>query len=77
MLCFVLRARDLMVVGPLVAQRELRLRGQRISIIFMTAIIEQAVRSRLLGQGVVEYLFKPFTNSALHEALKIAVGELS
>jgi FixJ family two-component response regulator len=66
-----------MMVGPLVVRRELRLCGQRISIIFMTAIMEQAVRSRLLGQGVVECLFKPFTNSALHEALKIAVGELS
>lgn len=66
-----------MVVRPLVAQRELRLRGQRISIIFMTAIIEQAVRSRLLGQGAVEYRFKPFNNSALREALKIALGELS
>lgn len=43
----------------------------------MTAIIEQAVRSRLLRQGAVEYRFKPFNNSALREALKIALGELS
>lgn len=40
-----------MVVGPLVVQRELRLRGQRIPILFMTAIMKHAVRSRLLGQG--------------------------
>lgn len=29
------------------------------------------------GKAPVEYLFKPFTNGALREALKIAVGEFS
>ncbi len=56
-------------------QRELGLRGARIPIIFMTALMEEALRTRLLGQGAAEYLCKPFTNSALREALKIALGE--
>src|SRR6185295_13021859 len=50
-------------------QRELRLRGQRIPIIFMTAIKNDTVRPQVLEQGAVECLFKPFSDTALLEAL--------
>ena len=54
-------------------QRELALRRQDIPIIFITAQAEEAVRPRLLGQGD-ECLFKPFSDTALLEALNAALG---
>ena len=53
-------------------QRELRLRGQQIPIIFMTAIKNETVRPQVLEQGAVECLFKPFSDTALLEALNKA-----
>ena len=53
-------------------QRELTLRGQQIQIIFMTAIKNETVRTQLLDQGAVECLFKPFSDTALLEALNRA-----
>jgi FixJ family two-component response regulator len=50
-------------------QRELKLRGQQIPIIFMTAIKNETVRSEVVEQGAVECLFKPFSDTALLEAL--------
>ena len=46
-------------------QQELKLRRQEIPIIFITAQRDEAVRSRLLEQGAVECLFKPFSDTAL------------
>jgi len=54
-------------------QRELRLRGQQIPIIFMTAIKNETVRPQVLAQGAVECLFKPFSDTALLEALNKAL----
>jgi len=54
-------------------QRELKLRGQRIPIIFITASTEKTVRSRLLEQGAIECLFKPFSDTALLEAVNSAL----
>jgi len=54
-------------------QRELRLRGQQIPIIFMTAIKNETVRPHVLAQGAVECLFKPFSDTALLEALNKAL----
>ena len=51
-------------------QLELRRQRQDIPIIFITAPSSDAVRSRLLKQGAIECLFKPFTDSALLDALK-------
>src|SRR6202521_4478211 len=42
-------------------QRELKLRGQQIPIVFITAQKEEGVRSRVLEHGAVECLFKPFS----------------
>jgi FixJ family two-component response regulator len=53
-------------------QRELTLRRKEIPIVFITAHGDEAVRPRLLEQGAVECLFKPFSDTALREALKAA-----
>ena len=50
-------------------QQELTARGQEIPIIFITAQADEAVRSRSLEQGAVECLFKPFSDTALFDAL--------
>jgi FixJ family two-component response regulator len=53
--------------------RELKLRQQSIPIIFMTAKRNGNVRPRLLEQGAVECLFKPFSDSALLDAINAAL----
>ena len=54
-------------------QRELKLRGHGIPIIFITASTDKSIRPRLLEQGAVECLFKPFSDTALLEALRAAL----
>jgi FixJ family two-component response regulator len=54
-------------------QRELKLRRQPIPIVFITAHRDETVRKRMLEQGAVECLFKPFSDTALLEALNAAV----
>src|SRR6266576_269597 len=52
-------------------QRELKRRRQEIPITFVTAQRDEAARSRLLEQGAVECLFKPFSDTALLQALNV------
>jgi FixJ family two-component response regulator len=54
-------------------QRELMRRRQEIPIVFITAHADETVRPRLLEQGAVECLFKPFSDTALLEALNAAL----
>lgn len=54
-------------------QQELKVRQIEIPIIFMTAGGDKAVRPRLLKEGAVECLFKPFSDSELLDALNIAL----
>jgi len=54
-------------------QRELTLRQQEIPIVFITAHRDEHVRPRLLAQGAVECLFKPFTETDLLNALNTAL----
>jgi FixJ family two-component response regulator len=54
-------------------QRELALRRQEIPIIFITAHRDEAIRPRMLERGAVECLFKPFSETALLEALNAAL----
>jgi FixJ family two-component response regulator len=54
-------------------QQELGRRQQEIPIVFITANGDQAVRPRLLAQGAVECLFKPFSEAALLDALNDAL----
>jgi FixJ family two-component response regulator len=56
------------MTGPQLHQ-ELKNHGQRIPIIFITAHEDQAIRPRLLESGAVECLFKPFSHTALRDAL--------
>lgn len=56
-------------------QVELARRRQGIPIIFITASRSASIRSRLLKQGAVECLFKPFTDSALLDALNAALAK--
>jgi FixJ family two-component response regulator len=53
-------------------QQELKLRGQEIPIIFITASTDKSTRPRLLEQGAVECLFKPFSDTALLKAINTA-----
>jgi FixJ family two-component response regulator len=54
-------------------QRELKLRWQQIPIVFMTAHRDEAIRTRVLEEGAVECLFKPFSDTAVLEALNTAL----
>jgi len=54
-------------------QRELITRRLEIPVIFITAHGDQKVRSRLVQQGAVDCLFKPFTEAALLSALNAAL----
>ena len=58
--------------GPTL-QRELKLRRQEIPIVFITAHRDETARIRMLEQGAVECLFKPFSDTALLEALNAAL----
>lgn len=54
-------------------QRELTMRRREIPIVFITAHRDDTVRPRLLAQGAVECLFKPFTETDLLAALNTAL----
>lgn len=54
-------------------QRELKRRGQSMPVIFITANVDGTMRPRLLKQGAVECLFKPFTERALLAAIGSAL----
>jgi FixJ family two-component response regulator len=54
-------------------QRELTLRRQEVPIVFITAHGDETVRPRLLERGAVECLFKPFSDTALLDALNTAL----
>jgi len=54
-------------------QQELKQRRHIIPIVFITASGDRTVRRRLLAEGAVECLFKPFSDTALLEALNAAM----
>ena len=54
-------------------QQELRRRQQEIPIVFITGTGDQTVRPRVLATGAVECLFKPFSETALLDALNAAL----
>jgi FixJ family two-component response regulator len=55
-------------------QRELKLREQSIPIVFITAQRDATVRPRLIAEGAVDCLFKPFEPTDLLQALNTALG---
>jgi FixJ family two-component response regulator len=54
-------------------QRELVMRRQMIPIVFITASGDRTVRRRLIAEGAVECLLKPFSETALLDALNAAL----
>ena len=57
--------------GPELHQELLR-RGQAVPVVFITAAGDKTVRLRLLAQGAVDCLFKPFSETALLAAISAA-----
>jgi FixJ family two-component response regulator len=60
------------MTGPQL-QQELLQRKQTVPIVFITAVSDPMLRPRLLEQGAVECLLKPFSESALLAALQAAL----
>jgi FixJ family two-component response regulator len=58
--------------GPAL-QEELSRRRQAIPIVFITAHGDETVRPRLMEAGAVECLFKPFSGTALRDAVNAAL----
>jgi FixJ family two-component response regulator len=54
-------------------QRQLTLSGQAIPIVYITAHGGDSLRPRLLAGGAVECLSKPFSDTALRDALNSAL----
>jgi len=54
-------------------QRELTHRGQDIPIVFITAHADENVARRTIEQGAVACLFKPFSDTALLDAVNAAL----
>jgi FixJ family two-component response regulator len=54
-------------------QEELNRRKVKIPIVFVTGRRDETLRSRLIEQGAVACLIKPFTDAAMLEALKSAL----
>jgi FixJ family two-component response regulator len=54
-------------------QRELTRRRHAIPIVFITAYGDETLRRRLLEDGAVACLFKPFSETSLLEALQAAL----
>jgi FixJ family two-component response regulator len=55
-------------------QQELIRRGSRIPVVFITAQGDKSLRPRLLAAGAVACLFKPFSDTALIDAVEAALG---
>jgi len=58
-------------------QQELKRRGQHIPIVFITAQGDKSLRPQLIGRGAVAVLFKPFSDTALLDAVNSALGTSS
>ena len=55
-------------------QEELARRRREIPIVFITAHADENVRPRVLAAGAVECLFKPFSEVALLDAVRLSLG---
>jgi FixJ family two-component response regulator len=53
--------------------RELLRRRQHIPVVFMTAHGSEATRPQLIAQGAIDCLLKPFSDTALREAIDAAL----
>ena len=55
-------------------QQELLRRGKAIPIVFITAEGDKSLHPRLIAAGAVACLFKPFSDTALLDAVEAALG---
>jgi FixJ family two-component response regulator len=55
-------------------QKELIARGKQIPIVFITAHGDDALRPSLIAQGAVDCLAKPFSDTALRDAVNAALA---
>jgi len=56
-------------------QRELRTLRPQLPVIFITARRDERLRSQMLEHGAVAYLFKPFSDTSLLDALHAALPD--
>jgi len=70
--CLILDVAMAAMTGPEL-HRELVRRKHEIPVVFITAQEDPTVRPRMLAQGAVECLFKPFSERALLAALQSAL----
>jgi len=57
-------------------QEELQNRRQAIPIVFITGHGDASVRPQMLERGAVDCLFKPFSDTALLDAVNAALGKV-
>ena len=55
-------------------QQELKRRGQKIPIVFVTGHKDETTRALMLEEGAVGFLFKPFSDADLLTAIKRALA---
>jgi FixJ family two-component response regulator len=55
-------------------QDELKRRGQAIPIVFISGQKDEDIRKRAFRQGAVKFLYKPFSDSALLDAVNAALS---
>jgi FixJ family two-component response regulator len=56
-------------------QLELSRRRRDIPIVFITSCADDTVKSRVMKLGAIAYLFKPFGETAILEAVNAALGD--
>lgn len=71
--CLVLDVRLDGMSGPDL-QRELKTTGYSIPIVFVTAHETEALRERMMTDGAIDCLLKPFTDDTLLNAVEKALG---
>src|ERR1700758_5026433 len=54
-------------------QQELKRRGQEIPIIFITGQKDECTRKQAFKQGAVQFLYKPFSDTAVLDAINAAL----
>lgn len=60
-------------MSGLEVQEELKRRGQAIPVIFITGQKDEELRKQAFSQGAVKFLYKPFSDNALLEAVNAAL----
>jgi FixJ family two-component response regulator len=62
-------------MGGIELQQYLAAEGDTTPIVFITAFVNERIRTQAMQAGVVSFLFKPFTATALIDGLLQALGK--